>query len=148
MITPTTAEVLAEYEPGEAILTCNRYGEGSAVYAAGMLFGSYAAKPDHIKRQTVGKLLTGWGIEPYCAMAESDKAATWPDAITTALYDKADGRLRAVLFSNTGWDPVADTVTLPGDGWQLLTDKSEQVLTGGTLQLTLGGWESLLIYRD
>jgi len=148
LITPTTAEVLAEYEPGEAILTCNRYGEGSAVYAAGMLFGSYAAKPDHIKRQTVGKLLTGWGIEPYCAMETSDKAATWPDAITTALYDKADGRLRAVLFSNTGWDPVADTVTLPGDGWQLLTDKSEQVLTGDTLQLTLGGWESLLIYRD
>jgi len=148
IITPTTAEVLAEYEPGEAILTCNRYGQGSAVYAAGMLFGSYAAAPDNGKRKTVSGLLEGWGIKPYCSMEAGDAAKTWANTITTALYDKADGRLRAVLISNTDWEPVADTVTLPDGDWQLLCDKSEQQMDGGVLSLKLGGWESVLIYRD
>ncbi|MBE6613636.1 MAG: glycosyl hydrolase family protein [Ruminococcaceae bacterium] len=145
IIHPTTARVLEEYNPGEAIITENAFGTGSAVYFAGMMFGSYAAAPSAKKRQRIGGLLKAWGLEPYCALEMGDGAEMWSNAITTALYDKADGRLRAVLVSNTGWDPVNDRLTLPAGDWQTMDGKSVDYQGA---ELTLGPWESKLFYRN
>ncbi len=147
-IIPSSAKVLEEYKNGDPLITLNSYGNGSAVYFAGMYFAQYAKYPSLKLRERLAKLLEDFGILSEISLERSDKCDSAPQAITLELYDKASGGLAGVLVTNTDFGEISDRLVLPSGEWSML--KNGQISDLGecdSISIELDEHESILIFK-
>jgi hypothetical protein len=149
-VIPVTAKSIGgEYIPEYPLITENTYGKGRATYVATQYFSKYATAPQKELRDVLCGMLEKVGVVPYTNFENEDNKPQTP-LVTSALYDEK-GEVKVITVTNTNYDTVSDTLTLP-DGEYMLSEEKEAfeiVKEKGEIKakFTLTGLESLAIYK-
>jgi beta-galactosidase GanA len=149
-VIPVTAKSIGgEYMPEYPLITENTYGKGRATYVATQYFSKYATAPQKELRDVLCGMLEKVGVVPYTNFENEDNKPQTP-LVTSALYDEK-GEVKVITVTNTNYDTVSDTLTLP-DGEYMLSEEKEAfeiVKEKGEIKakFTLTGLESLAIYK-
>lgn len=123
LVTPTTAEVLETYD-GSPALTENHFGKGVAYYFTGQFFRSYITEPNKESRKHLSDILAKCGIIPHAKLLIADDEAQSP-LITVAMNSNSDGGLSVLTLTNTGNEPISDTLVIE-DGEFSFIENSER----------------------
>ncbi len=149
LVSPTTAKVLAEYD-GSPALTENVFGKGSAYYFTGQFFRSYITEPTKEARKYLSDILKNNGILPHAELLKGDNENQSP-MITVAMNSNSDNKLSVLTLTNTGNEPVSDTLIIENGDYSFIENsdcfKLRNSNTNTIVEFSLKPFESLALFK-